>query len=93
MGSIAAGKIARGDSSTNIPQPKQLIFELDDKAKKYIKTSEKNFEQLIGSHELEVRFQHKPLRTRSQSSRCYITKAWARLPARDTRSLQTQRLS
>jgi hypothetical protein len=56
IGSLAAGKIARGDSSssTNIPEPKQLIFELDDQAKKYIETAERNFEELIGQHELEV---------------------------------------
>jgi carnitine O-acetyltransferase len=56
IGSLAGGKIARGDSSAIIPEPKQLLFELDDKAKKYIKTAEKNFEELIGSHDLEVCF-------------------------------------
>ena len=54
VGSLAAGKIGRGEPSANPPEPKQLTFELDDKAKKDIKTAERNFEELVGNHELEV---------------------------------------
>ncbi|KAG8789941.1 Carnitine O-acetyltransferase mitochondrial [Serendipita sp. 398] len=56
VGSVAAGKIPYGDSSTtsNLPEPKELVFELDEKAKRAIKTSEGNFAELIGQHELEV---------------------------------------
>lgn len=54
LGALAAGKIARGESSSSLPEPKALTFELDDKAKKYIKTAQTNFDELIGNHELEV---------------------------------------
>ena len=54
LGALAAGKIAHGETSGNLPEPKHLTFELDDKARKYIKTAESNFAELIGNHELEV---------------------------------------
>ncbi|PVF97619.1 putative carnitine O-acetyltransferase mitochondrial precursor [Serendipita vermifera] len=55
MGSIAAGKIPSGDAvSSNLPEPKELKFDLDDQSRKDIKTALSNFDQLIGQHELEV---------------------------------------
>ncbi|CAG7852254.1 Carnitine O-acetyltransferase, mitochondrial Short=Carnitine acetylase; Flags: Precursor [Serendipita indica DSM 11827] len=55
IGAAASGKIpTEGSPASNLPEPKELTFELDDKAKKAIQVSEANFADLIGQHELEV---------------------------------------
>ena len=55
VGAAAAGKIpAEGSPASTLPEPKELTFELDEQAKKAIQTSETNFADLIGQHELEV---------------------------------------
>ena len=35
-------------------EPKELTFDIDSKTTEYIQQSEKNFDKLIGDHELEV---------------------------------------
>jgi carnitine O-acetyltransferase len=56
LGALASGKIPQGDPSSisALPEPKELQFELDEKANQDIKTAQQNFNKLIGSHELEV---------------------------------------
>ncbi|CEG68463.1 Putative Carnitine O-acetyltransferase [Rhizopus microsporus] len=39
---------------TDIPQPEQLQFVLNDKVEKAIETAEKDFDELIGNHEMTV---------------------------------------
>lgn len=56
IGALAAGKFPYGDASSasSLPEPKELRFELDEKAKKSVDTAVENFNELIGNHELEV---------------------------------------
>jgi carnitine O-acetyltransferase len=56
IGALAGGKIPQGDASSisALPEPKELQFELDEKANQDIQTAQHNFNELIGNHELEV---------------------------------------
>ncbi|KZT23413.1 acyltransferase ChoActase/COT/CPT [Neolentinus lepideus HHB14362 ss-1] len=59
LASLAAGKIDLGPARTNstgkdLPQPKELKFELNDKVKGYIQQAEKNFNDLVSKHDLHV---------------------------------------
>jgi carnitine O-acetyltransferase len=56
IGALASGKIPQGDASSvsALPEPKELQFELDDKANQDIQTAQHNFNELVGNHELEV---------------------------------------
>lgn len=57
LASLAAGKIDFGAPevrSEGLTAPKELKFELDGSAKTFIKQAEKNFDELIGKHELVV---------------------------------------
>lgn len=57
LGAISHGKITpeTGSPSEASPEePKELAFEVDAKAQEYITLAEKNFDELIGDHELEV---------------------------------------
>ena len=57
-GAIAAGKITPSAStatSSNVPEPKEIKFDLDRKTLGLIEQSEKNFDKLVGDQELEVR--------------------------------------
>jgi carnitine O-acetyltransferase len=58
LASLGAGKINHGEATVSkekLPQPKELQWVLDDKARLYIQEAEKNFDELVGSHEMEVR--------------------------------------
>jgi len=56
LGALAAGKIDHGSSQprSSLPAPVEVKFTVDDKVKTYVKNAEKNFDELIGGHELEV---------------------------------------
>lgn len=57
LASLAAGKVDFGAPevrSEGLSQPKELKFELDGAAKTHIKEAEKNFDDLVGKHELLV---------------------------------------
>jgi hypothetical protein len=57
LGALDHGKISasQGSSDTSgLPEPKELQFEIDNKSEEFIKQAEKNFDKLIGDHELEV---------------------------------------
>lgn len=59
LAALAAGKIDLGPARTaetgrDLEPPRELTFTLDAATKKYIADAEKNFDELVGSHELEV---------------------------------------
>lgn len=56
FGALTAGKINHGEPAVKdqLPKPKELGWELDEKAKLYIQEAEKNFDDLVGKHEMEV---------------------------------------
>lgn len=57
IGSLAAGKIPRGDEASGssvLPKVEELKFEVDEKAATDIESAVRNFEELVGNHELEV---------------------------------------
>ncbi|EJC98006.1 acyltransferase ChoActase/COT/CPT [Fomitiporia mediterranea MF3/22] len=56
LASLAAGKVDRNKSGVreNLTQPKEINFEQDQKSIRYIKSGEKQFDELVGRHELLV---------------------------------------
>ena len=57
LASLAGGKVdfgARNVRPEGLVQPKEIKFDLDDKAKAYIKEAEEHFDELVGKHELFV---------------------------------------
>lgn len=59
LASIASGKFDLNSTKTcasTLPAVEELVFELDDKVQKAIKDSEARFDELVGKHDLEVRF-------------------------------------
>jgi len=57
LASLAANKIDHGSSTarSDLPTPQELPFELNEPTKQYITQAEKNFDELVGKHELLVR--------------------------------------
>lgn len=59
LASLAAGRVEFGSPdvrSEGLLEPKELQFEVDTKTKAYIKDAEKNFDDLVGKHELLVSY-------------------------------------
>ena len=59
LASIASGKVDLGPKRANasrLPTVEELVFELDGKVEKAIKDAEARFDELVGKHDLEVRF-------------------------------------
>ncbi|KDN41016.1 hypothetical protein RSAG8_07722, partial [Rhizoctonia solani AG-8 WAC10335] len=56
LASLAKGKIDHGSAtvSSNLPAPKEITFELDSTSKSQIQTATKNFNTLVGQHDLHV---------------------------------------
>lgn len=59
LASLAHNKIDLGPERTpetgkNLEAPKELKFVLDNKVEKYISEAEKNFDTLVGDHDMEV---------------------------------------
>ncbi|KAI5122447.1 hypothetical protein M0805_008759 [Coniferiporia weirii] len=57
LASLAAGKVDLGAPEVRaegLEKPKEITFELDDKAKTYIKQAETNFDKLVEKHEMLV---------------------------------------
>ncbi|CAE6483809.1 unnamed protein product [Rhizoctonia solani] len=56
LASLAKGKIDHGSAtvSSNRPAPKEITFELDSTSKSQIQTATKNFNTLVGQHDLHV---------------------------------------
>lgn len=57
LASLAAGKINFGEPEVRaegVEQPKEIKFELDQKTEAYIKEAERDFDDLVGKHELLV---------------------------------------
>ncbi|KAI8055789.1 acyltransferase ChoActase/COT/CPT [Syncephalis plumigaleata] len=53
---LAKNQVNHGNltANTSLPAPTRLDFELDDKVVQAISTAERNFDQLVGKHELSV---------------------------------------
>lgn len=59
LASLASGKVGLGESGVRaegLEPPRELEFVLDNKAQRYIKKAEENFDSLIGQHQLLVGF-------------------------------------
>lgn len=41
---------------TALPQPEELVFEVNDTVKELVKGAEKRFDELVGAHDLHVSF-------------------------------------
>ncbi|CAE6351603.1 unnamed protein product [Rhizoctonia solani] len=56
LASLAKGKVDHGSTtvSSNLPAPKEITFELDSTSKSHIQTATKNFNTLVGQHDLHV---------------------------------------
>lgn len=57
LASLASDKVDLGETefrSDSLEPPRELKFSLDDKSKQFIKEAEKNFDDLIGKHQLLV---------------------------------------
>ncbi|KAH8114647.1 acyltransferase ChoActase/COT/CPT [Phellopilus nigrolimitatus] len=57
LASLATGKVDFGTTDVRtegLEEPKEITFELDERSKRYIKEAEKNFDELVGKHELLV---------------------------------------
>jgi carnitine O-acetyltransferase len=59
--SLAANKVNLGPARTSstgldLPQPKELKFVVDAKVEKAVKDSCQRFDELVGQHDLHVRF-------------------------------------
>ncbi|KAF8746661.1 Acyltransferase ChoActase COT CPT, partial [Rhizoctonia solani] len=56
LASLAKGKVDHGSAtvSSNLPAPKEITFELDSTSKSHIQTATKNFNTLVGQHDLHV---------------------------------------
>jgi carnitine O-acetyltransferase len=60
LASIASGKAdlgpeRTGDTGRGLPDPTEIKFVLDDKSRENVKAAEKRFDELVGSHDLNVR--------------------------------------
>jgi carnitine O-acetyltransferase len=61
LASIAAAKadlspMRTSDTGKNLPLPKEITFVLDSKSKANIRGAEQRFDELVGEHDLRVRF-------------------------------------
>jgi carnitine O-acetyltransferase len=59
LASLAANKVdlgasRSGSTGASLPQPMELVFELDDKCTTYINRACKHFDELVSQHDLEV---------------------------------------
>ncbi|KDQ62277.1 hypothetical protein JAAARDRAFT_121539 [Jaapia argillacea MUCL 33604] len=57
LASLAANKVDLGPPGVKadaLVEPKEVKFEVDDKVKVYVKEAEKNFDELVGKHDLHV---------------------------------------
>ena len=66
LASLANGKVDLGptlspSASSDLPAPTELVFNTDSKVYTLIQQAEKNFDELVSKHDLQVRFLAHPL--------------------------------